>query len=216
MTQMPLELRDKLARNECLLPLNTWEGGANPKTFANWRWIGKDGHPVGIYDPVPACHETLWKALGRWERQPAPFLFLYGRPGVGKTHLALSIGWLHAGRVEHEKCVIFWQVQDMLEDLRTAFNSRGEGMPYGRKWDRLKSCDLLILDDIAAQQRRSDWANAVLDALVDHRYLHTLPTVFTSNTIGQEIPERVMDRCREGMVVRIYGESNRGKMREAK
>jgi len=45
---------------------------------------------------------------------------------------------------------------------------------------------------------------------VDYRYLEKLPMVITANTL--ELSERILDRMREGRIVRLRGQSYRKKV----
>jgi len=68
---------------------------------------------------------------------------------------------------------------------------------------------LLILDDLGVE-KGTEWAAAKLDAIVDYRYLEKLPMVITANTL--ELSERILDRMREGRIVRLRGQSYRKKV----
>lgn len=131
-----------------------------------------------------------------------PFLLLIGVPGVGKTTLAYVVAWDY---LEAGETVIYYQAEELLNDLQMNLEN-GEGQR--RIWRRLKEADLVILDDLAAQNR-TPWRDAQLDALVDYRYRENLPLIVTVNKL--DISERILDRLKEGASAVITGESWRGK-----
>lgn len=71
---------------------------------------------------------------------------------------------------------------------------------------KCKTWALLVLDDLGLGDE-TEWAWGKLDTIVNHRYDYHLPTVITANTL--EVSDRIRDRCRQGLVVRLTGESYR-------
>jgi DNA replication protein DnaC len=136
------------------------------------------------------------------EQITPPIMLIIGVPGVGKTTLAYMVAWPY---LEDGSTVAYFQTEDLLNELQAALM---DGHEFGRLWARLKEADLVILDDLGAQNR-TPWRDSQLDALVDFRYRERLPLVMTANKV--EISERILDRVREGQSVMITGESWRGK-----
>jgi len=148
-------------------------------------------------------------AFVRGEIDP-PFLLLYGLPGLGKTHLALAIGWSYLAQL---KSAVYYQVESLLDTLREGYRIKQTITPaeyhpdsYDTVMNYAKRVSLLILDDLGGE-KGTEWAAAKLDELVDHRYISRLPIVVTANTL--ELPERILDRMREGRIVRLRGQSYR-------
>jgi len=145
----------------------------------------------------------------RGEIEP-PMLLLYGEPGRSKTHLAAAIGLSFVAQL---KTVLYYHVGDLLDDLRTGIRLERLLSPGEFSADtatsilnRCKKYQLLILDDLGVENE-TDWACEKLDTIVNHRYENALPTVITSNRL--DISDRIRDRCRQGLVVRLTGESYR-------
>jgi DNA replication protein DnaC len=139
-----------------------------------------------------------------------PLLLLYGEPGRSKTYLALAIGW---GFVSQLRPVLYYEVVELLDALRRGYKiqdrlSPGEyiGETFDNLMQRVLSYELLILDDLGVENA-TDWAGERLDHIVNNRFVNRKPTVITSNTL--EISERILDRCKEGKIVRLEGESYR-------
>ncbi|MBA7685974.1 hypothetical protein ES703_94405 [subsurface metagenome] len=149
--------------------------------------------------------------FARQEVQP-PLLLLYGKPGLGKTHLSLSIGWanLLSGR-----STVYYHTEELLDRLRQGYKvweakDLGEYSPdsYDSIMNHIKMVNLFILDDLGAQ-KETEWAVAKLDEIVDYRYREGRAMVITANTL--DIPDRILDRLKEGRVARLRGTSFRGK-----
>ncbi|MFH1775082.1 MAG: ATP-binding protein [Chloroflexota bacterium] len=168
------------------------------KRFCQWR-------------ENPGAGEGLTAALDFVNgRIRPPFLLLFGKPGLGKSHLAIAIGWHY---LINGRTAAYYQAEDLLDTLREGYrpqqaraNLDSSADSYDKVMKFAKKVDLLLLDDLGAH-KGTDWAAAKLDQLINHRYTGGLATVITANTL--EIPDRILDRCREGRVVRLRGESYR-------
>ena len=53
-------------------------------------------------------------------------------------------------------------------------------MPYDELFEKVCNAPLLILDDLGVQAS-TPWAKEKLDQLLNHRYIHELPTVITTS-----------------------------------
>ncbi|MFA6307080.1 MAG: ATP-binding protein [Patescibacteria group bacterium] len=145
---------------------------------------------------------------GKLER---PMLLLYGGPGLGKTHLAMSVAWM---RILEGKTALYWQVPDLLDALREGYKVEDRLRPgeismgsYSYIMGTAKNYHTLVLDDMG-MQKGTDWAIERLDSIVDYRYINRKETIITTNTL--DIPERTKDRCKDGRVVLLRGKSYRG------
>lgn len=121
-------------------------------------------------------------------------VYFYGVAGTGKTHLAAAIG---NALVEREG-VRFITVPELLLLIRKGFDKPG----YDETFDRLSKTKLLIMDDIGSE-KPTEWVQETLFVLIDRRYTHFLPTVFTSNyeldtlkdRLGNRIASRISEMC---------------------
>lgn len=138
--------------------------------------------------------EAGLRALSDTGRLPGHGLYLTGSLGSGKTRLAASVlndlarGGARGGAA--------WAVAEWLEGLRRRYHDGGADAFE----EQTRTADVLLLDDIGAE-RVTDWVQERLFLLVDYRYRHSLPTLFTSNLHPDELADRIGERT----VSRIVG-----------
>ncbi len=130
-----------------------------------------------------------------YARDPKGFLVLVGRPGTGKTRLAAAIGhqWRQEGRP-----VLFLVVPDLLDYLRSSFDPRHH-LPYDDSFEAVRAMPYLILDDLG-QHSSTPWAQEKLFQLINHRYNHLLPTVFTTNLTAAALEPKLRVRLADPQV----------------
>jgi DNA replication protein DnaC len=140
---------------------------------------------------TPAERESLIFAYNTalaFAESPDFWLLLEGGYGTGKTHLAAAVG---NARVEHGDVVLFITSPDLLDHLRGSYDSQGES--YDETFERIKTCDLLILDDLGAENP-SAWAREKLFQLLNYRYIYARPTVITTNNPLEQLDPRIRSR----------------------
>lgn len=142
----------------------------------------------------------LWPGAGHG-------LFLLGRPGRGKTHLAVAVA--RALIEQKGATVAFVEQRDLLKSLQGTFEEGAET----RQSEVLRpvlEADLTVLDDLGAG-RTTAWARDVLHDLIVHRYNNDRPLLMTSNLeVGDE--ERapggtslsLRDRLGDALMSRLY------------
>ncbi|HIU35142.1 MAG TPA: ATP-binding protein [Candidatus Fimenecus excrementigallinarum] len=117
----------------------------------------------------------------------ADSLFLYGKTGLGKTHLSLAIA---AAAIDKGFGVVYGSAPTLLGKL--------EKERFGRAPDEnteglLADCDLLILDDLGAEYT-TGYTKAALYELLNTRLLRGKPTILNSNLTFPELEARYSDR----------------------
>ncbi|MFQ3660342.1 MAG: ATP-binding protein [Anaerolineae bacterium] len=127
---------------------------------------------------------------------PKGWMLFEGSYGTGKTHLAAAIGNV---RLAEGDTVVFITAPDLLDQLRNTFSASSEDS-YDDVFERLRSADLLILDDLGAENP-SGWALEKLYQLINHRYTSQLPTIITTNLPLERLDGRISSRLRDVNVV---------------
>jgi DNA replication protein DnaC len=137
----------------------------------------------------------------------ADSLLLVGPTGTGKTHQAYgAIRLLLADGMR-----LRWQATTSA-DLHALMRPR-PGVDAEKQFQDLARVPLLLLDDLGAG-KASEWTEELTWRLVNHRYVHKLPTLVTSNlataglreAVGDRVASRLREMCRR---VLLAGEDRR-------
>lgn len=116
---------------------------------------------------------------------PQGWLYVYGAVGAGKTHLAAAIGHELA---KSGRTVIYRNVPELLDNLRSAIGNNN--LEY--IIDKFISADLLILDDMGAEEMTSDFMSARMFRIFDERMDKRM--IITSNLDLNDLQSRVGGR----------------------
>jgi len=134
-----------------------------------------------------------------------------GKPGTGKTHLAVGIGL----EIINKYSVGFTTVQRVMRRVKDSWRKDAEES----ETEVIKlytTVDLLIIDEIGVQFGSEFEKNAMFDIL-NERYEDRKPTILLSNLTQIEVKvflgDRIYDRLREdgGKCIAFDWESKRGK-----
>jgi DNA replication protein DnaC len=134
-----------------------------------------------------------------------------GRPGTGKTHLAVGIAYR---AIQNGYEARFAAASQLIDELSAAVRDgrlREALVPYVHP-------HVLVIDEVGYLSHSNDAAN-VLFQVVDHRYLHHKPMIFTTNKsldqwgrvlhdadLAEAITDRVLER---GRFIELRGPSYR-------
>jgi chromosomal replication initiator protein DnaA len=127
-------------------------------------------------------------------------LFIYARPGLGKTHLLMGIG--HAARAINPALSVEYLTLDEFVESFHAAVAAGQGEVYRR---RFIDVDLLLVDDVQFLTHRREM-QAELLRLSDALQTNNRQIVLTSDRPPSEIEaldERLIRRFAGGLVIDI-------------
>lgn len=177
------ELRDRL------------EKAGAPKRLLGATIRGYATSHQGAQEAASAARSTLDTLLAS-RGAGAPSLVLHGRPGTGKTHLAVAImrGVLAAGLTAR-----YTTVSHLARAVRSTYRRGAEQTEYQVLEEHIAPA-LLVIDEIGVGLGTTH-ETAMLHDVIAGRYDRMRPTILVSNLGLEEIRaalgERVVDRLRE-------------------
>lgn len=121
-------------------------------------------------------------------------LYLYGDMGIGKSFMMAALaGTLSQIRNAQTLMIHF---PSFAIDIRHAIQDG----KVKEEIDRIKTSEVLILDDIGAEQTSSWVRDEVLQVILQHRMLENLPTFFTSNYSMEDLETKFSSGRAEGEI----------------
>jgi len=121
------------------------------------------------------------RALEVMRDSAAEGVYLVGRAGVGKTHLAAC------AVLDGPRDSLFVATTELLEDIRAGLHGNGRGL-----YERAKRAPLLVLDDLGSEAV-TDWVRDRIYSLLNTRWNAVRPLIVTTNVTAKDIAERIGD-----------------------
>jgi DNA replication protein DnaC len=137
------------------------------------------------------------KDLQHWRGDPS-LAILSGRPGTGKTHMAVATVWRRL-KSRGITGMRFYQERVLLEELKRGFDS-SEG---DDTLERVSKLDFLVIDDFG-HSRMTEWVVDTMFGLVSRRFDEGKVTLVTTNLIHADInaiDPRLGSRLHEALTV---------------
>jgi len=141
------------------------------------------------FNPAVPGVQGAFYAAQKYAERPQGWMVIFGNYGAGKTHLAAATA---NELLNNHYRVLFAVVPDLLDHLRATFGPSSE-VEYDERFEAIRDVQVLVLDDLGTENT-TPWAREKLFQIVNHRYNHTLSTVFTSNRKPEDIDPRVFSR----------------------
>lgn len=153
-----------------------------------------DTFDLSYYDNAqnPQWRDTMTKIRDYCIRYAGNFstnsanIFMLGNPGLGKTHLSLSI----AKTVLEKGYTVAY---DSIINYLNAINREHYGRSDGDTLSTLLEVDLLVLDDLGSEPENSFYVSTIYN-IINTRLNRGLPTIISSNISREEIQSRYNDR----------------------
>jgi DNA replication protein DnaC len=165
------------------------------RTFGNFSDRRGEGLPASDLQSL----EKAFQAARKYAEDPRNWLVFSGPYGSGKTHLAAAIANYRAGLGYPP---LFVMVPDLLDHLRATFNPNST-VRFDRRFEQVRTADLLILDDLGTQSMTA-WVREKLYQLFNYRYIAELPTVITTADTLDEIDPRLRSRMLDTRLCTIH------------
>lgn len=168
-------------------------------TFASWMTRVDMSQEVNrnVTDQHRASLAIMLNEARDFATGQAEFIWyvVAGTKGFGKTHVACAILNYRAEHPEAGPIGKFIEAPTLLNELRAGFNDNS----YGEKLKLYQDFPLLVLDDLGAEYQKSNdqglsWAGEQIYMLLNHRKIHELPTVITTNVPATRLDARIRDR----------------------
>ena len=128
-------------------------------------------------------NERLLRAVERAKHFAESFpscekgLLLIGPPGIGKTHIAVSV--LRQVVKATGAKGLYYDTRELLKEIRNTYDSTSNRVELDIIGPVMEA-ELLVLDDLGAE-RMTDWVEETMSLIVNTRYNERRPTIFTSN-----------------------------------
>ncbi|MGN1411631.1 MAG: ATP-binding protein [Oscillospiraceae bacterium] len=143
----------------------------------------------------------------------SPSIIMYGKTGLGKTHLSLAI----ADKIIQKGFSVVYDSADNLfsrladENFNHGYNN--EYNNHKRKiLETILSVDLLIIDDLGTEMENK-YYKSVLYNIINTRYIRSLPMIINTNLslkdLGSKYDERILSRILSYQNVEFFGRDYR-------
>ena len=152
------------------------------------------GKPKSAREHMEWVDDTCVEYAHNFGKKPANLL-LFGRPGLGKTHLSAAIAREVSGKG-------FSVVYDTAGHIFERFEAQKFGRDEAeRDVERVLNCDLLILDDLGTEMVTT-FVQSALYQIINGRLLEKKSTIVSTNLM----PEAIAQRYSGQIASRIEGE----------
>ena len=115
-------------------------------------------------------------------------LYLYGSFGCGKTYM-LSAAFNELAKKGIKSAIIYFP--EYLRMLKTTFDKNNRDTSFAECFSNIKEVDLLLIDDIGAENVTSWSRDEILGPILQYRMENDLTTFFTSNLSLEDLEQNL-------------------------
>lgn len=144
--------------------------GLNTGMYGQMRfdtWVSAPG--------LKNVESRIYRFLSECQATGTNWLFLHGKVGLGKTHLAVSVVRELAMERNWKPGLCRWA--EFCTQIQQSWDAHS-GVTVN--WREIRNAKPLLIDDID-KRKATEWSIGQLFELIDYRYIHQLPTVITAN-----------------------------------
>lgn len=153
---------------------------------------------------------AAWVRAFLANRHDCPSLVLVGPTGTGKTYQCWGAVRAVVEGMAARGEGLRWEATTH-PDLNAALRPSADNAHVG-VLERLMHADLVFLDDLGAG-RQTEWTGDGLLRLVDYRWSHRLPMIYSANAVGKPliaaVGDRVNSRLGDAVKVALLGDDRR-------
>lgn len=183
---------------KCILK---YENNRVVSSYAPCEYENKGQLKTYFYDPkdeelyLNVARGTILKKLidfknNYFNNQEAKGIYIYGKYGTGKSFILYSFA---KELVKTGKKVIYAYYPDLVREIKSSIGSNN----FERYILELKKVDILILDDLGAENNTAFVRDEILGPILQYRMNHNLPLFASSNIDFELLREHFADTTSE-------------------
>ena len=130
-----------------------------------------------------------------------------GMPGVGKSHLAVSMLKAVNEHIKPDAACLFVSVNELMRLIKDSFSNKSSQFTEQRMVKLLRGVNLLVLDDLGSEasfqsnhQEASEWVQQVLFGILNKRNRTIITTNLTSEELTKIYNPKLLSRMYKGVV----------------